>query len=97
VYRAKNSYGITALKPNNITAHLSETLTYLHRFPYVHSESEALSASNTVGYTGTNVIGSRTSFVIASDGSTIHRNICIYGKPVPGPQPREKLPINTKI
>jgi len=33
----------------------------------------------TVGYARTNVIGSRTSFVVASLHSSIHWNICIYG------------------
>ena len=79
MHTANNSCIINNPKPNNITAHLSETLTYLHRFPYVHSESEVLSASNTVGYTRTKVTIPRTSFVIASDRSTIHRNISIYG------------------
>jgi len=32
VHTANNSYNINTTKPNNITAHLSETLTYLHRF-----------------------------------------------------------------
>jgi len=32
---------------------------------------------NTVGYARTNVIGSRTSFVVASVRSRIHWNICI--------------------
>ena len=72
MHTANNSCSINTPKPNNITAHLSETLTYLHRFASVQSESEALSASNTVGYTRTNVIGSRTSFVIASDRSSLH-------------------------
>jgi len=35
---------ILIVKPNNITAHLSETLTYLHRFTSVNSESEVLCA-----------------------------------------------------
>jgi len=34
-----NSYTIYTPKPNKITAHLSEILTYLHRFASVHSES----------------------------------------------------------
>jgi hypothetical protein len=73
MHTANNSYGIiNTPKPNNLTTHLSETLTYLHRFTYVHSESEALSASNTVGYAGTNVICCRTSFVIAPYRSSVH-------------------------
>jgi len=41
---SNNSYGINTPKPNNITAHLSETLTYLQRFTSAHLESEAWSA-----------------------------------------------------
>jgi len=41
VHTANNSYGINTPKPNKITAHLSETHCYLHRFASVHSESEA--------------------------------------------------------
>ena len=36
-------------KPNKITAHLLETLIYLHRLASVHSECEALCAWNTGG------------------------------------------------
>ena len=51
----------------------------------------------TVGYARTNVADCRTSFVIAFVRSSIHRNICIEGYSVPGPQPRAKLPSNTTI
>jgi len=38
---------------------------------------EICELENTVRYARTNVIGSRTSFVIASVRSSIHLNICI--------------------
>jgi hypothetical protein len=44
MHTGNNSYGIITPKPNNITVHLPETRTYLHRFAFVHSESETLSA-----------------------------------------------------
>jgi len=40
---------------------------YTYIYTYIH----------TVGYARTNVIGSRTSFIRASVGSSIHWNMCI--------------------
>ena len=50
---------------------------YIYIYIYIHIHTHTHTHTHTQGYARTNVIGSRTSFVVASVRSSIHLNICI--------------------
>ena len=56
-----------------------QLITLDYEYIFNHSVAVHTVYVNTAGYARTKVNGSRTSFVIASVGSSIHCNICIKG------------------